>query len=305
MNRFITLVKREYWENRNVFVTIPLIFSVIIILFVVGITVLTLFTNHASVFFHMNDPNANIGVFVSRTFFLVSFPFAIILWLVLFNYFLTTLYTERKDGSILFWQSMPVTQTETIISKWFVGLIVAPITALLVTIVTGLVVLALVSIIVWNMGGITPWMLWSGTHLFVSWAALFVAFLMQGFWLFPLLAWCLFCSAFSNKSPFLRAVLVPLMLILLEFFIDKQHYVLFFVKKCFVLAMNAWGQVFEWLGGSVVTPVKTNVMYAVGHHYAGMSVRHYTIFVVLSVGLGLLFTILAGWIRSRCYGYER
>ena len=102
MNTLFALIRREYWENRNVFLMIPLVLSVIMVFCAVDLALLGLFTHHVSFFFHFKSAHPNIGHFVSYLFFVVSFPFAIMLWLVLFNYFLRAFYTERKDGSILF-----------------------------------------------------------------------------------------------------------------------------------------------------------------------------------------------------------
>ena len=306
MNRFFALVSREYWENKNVFLMIPLILGAILVFCAFDVLLLSLFTKHVSFFFHLNNPNTDIGRFVSYTFFMISFPFAIVLWLVLFNYFLRTLYTERKDGSILFWQSMPIAQLETLLSKWLAGLVIAPLLASVVTIVTGIIVLVIVSILVGSLGVASPGALWSGANLLKSWFALTVAFFMQGVWLSPLLAWCLFCSASSTRAPFLRAILVPLVLIMVEFVLDGKHYIAYFIGHCFKQAINAWGQVFKWLGGAEFqlsthsAQQALNQIHWINHHPAISATGFISIGLLVVVGLSLL----AGWIRSRFYGCD-
>ena len=53
-------------------------------------------------------------------------PLLCILWLVVFFYLLGALYEERRDRSILFWKSMPVSDVMTVASKLVTALLVVP-----------------------------------------------------------------------------------------------------------------------------------------------------------------------------------
>ena len=56
--------------------------------------------------------------------------------IVVFFYLLDSLLAERKDRSILFWKSLPVSDTEVVLSKLATALVVAPVFVLLVSSVT-------------------------------------------------------------------------------------------------------------------------------------------------------------------------
>ena len=65
----------------------------------------------------------------------------------MFFYLLDALHGERKDRSVLFWKSMPVSDTTTVLSKLFTALVVSGAIVIVVTIVTQLAVLLLASVI--------------------------------------------------------------------------------------------------------------------------------------------------------------
>ena len=51
---------------------------------------------------------------------------------VVFFYCLGSLYDERKDRSVLFWKSLPVSDRDTVLSKALSALVVAPTLAIAV-----------------------------------------------------------------------------------------------------------------------------------------------------------------------------
>jgi ABC-2 type transport system permease protein len=53
-------------------------------------------------------------------------PQLIVMLIVLGFYLLDSLYSERKDRSILFWKSLPVSDAHTVASKALVALVVVP-----------------------------------------------------------------------------------------------------------------------------------------------------------------------------------
>ena len=71
----------------------------------------------------------------------------LVLGVVVFLYGIDALYAERKDKSILFWRSMPVTDTETVISKLITAVVAAPLITTAIVIATQVVLLVLVSLV--------------------------------------------------------------------------------------------------------------------------------------------------------------
>ena len=81
--------------------------------------------------------------------------FLLILFFASINFLASCLYDDRKDRSILFWKSMPVSEGQEVLAKLFTITIVAPVIYLAVSLVTQLVFMGLGALMVWRMDG-TP-----------------------------------------------------------------------------------------------------------------------------------------------------
>ncbi len=152
-------------------------------------------------------------------------PFMMVALLVQLYYFLVCLFDERRDMSVYFWRSMPVSDVSAIGSKLLTGALVIPGVFMIAATVTLIlaVVLAFIACIVLSIGyDISLWHLWSGLDLFSSLALVWLSLIPFVLWLFPLFAWLMLMSMFANKAPFLWAILPIVMLVLVEAFV--VHY---------------------------------------------------------------------------------
>ena len=126
-------------------------------------------------------------------------PFIVVLGVVVFLYGIDALYAERKDKSILFWRSMPVTDTETVISKLITAVVAAPLITTAIVIATQVVLLVLVSLVL-LIGGGSPVELLLGPLPFIQLWFLFLWILLtSSIWFAPVIAWFLLCSAFAKS----------------------------------------------------------------------------------------------------------
>jgi ABC-2 type transport system permease protein len=152
-------------------------------------------------------------------------PFMVVALLVQLYYFLVCLFDERRDMSVYFWRSMPVSDSSAIGSKLLTGSLVIPGVFMIAATVTLLlaVVLAFIACIVLSTGyGISLWHLWADLDLFSNLALVWLSLIPFVLWLFPLFAWLMLMSMFANKAPFLWAILPIVMLVLVEAFV--VHY---------------------------------------------------------------------------------
>jgi ABC-2 type transport system permease protein len=131
-------------------------------------------------------------------------------------YSLDALYAERKDRSILFWRSLPCTDSETVISKLMTAAVAIPLITFAVVVVTHLTVLVLAS--VWlGFQGANPWhLIWRAAPFVDNWTATLIVLLALPMWLAPFIGWFLFVSAFTRRSPLLVAFLPIVILPMLE-----------------------------------------------------------------------------------------
>jgi ABC-2 type transport system permease protein len=148
--------------------------------------------------------------------------FLIAMWFVTVFYCLDALYAERKDKSILFWRSLPITDAETVVSKLLTVFITIPLATMAAVIVSHLLNLIIMSIWLASAGANPFRFIWGIVPLFDTWAAVLTVLLAVPIWLAPLLGWFLFISAWAKRGPFLRAVLPIAILPILEFIVFKS-----------------------------------------------------------------------------------
>jgi len=132
-----------------------------------------------------------------------------------FFYALDSLYADRRDRSVLFWKSLPLSDTETVASKFAVGVVAIPLVAAVAAIFAQLVVATGVTVkgaIAGNDVGV----MWDGSVLGASMLLTGVVTAASILWYAPLVAYLMLASAWAPKSPFLWAILPPMALVLLE-----------------------------------------------------------------------------------------
>jgi ABC-2 type transport system permease protein len=126
-----------------------------------------------------------------------------------FFYCLGALYDERKDRSVLFWKSLPLSDGETVLSKVASATVVAPVIASIVALLTMFGFLLLSSLLVLAHGGNPVQLLW-GPGSPLSIAAQFIAAIpVYALWSLPTVGWLLLCSAWARSKPFLWALMIP------------------------------------------------------------------------------------------------
>ena len=124
-------------------------------------------------------------------------------------YSLDALYGERRDRSILFWKSLPVSDLTAVLSKLAIPLVVIPVLSYAITIVTQFIMLLLSSVVLLGSGA-NIGALWTQESLFRASLDLFYHMLtVHGLWYAPLYGWLLLVSAWAPRAPLIWAVLPP------------------------------------------------------------------------------------------------
>jgi len=221
MQTFLWLLKREYWEHRGGFFWAPLIAGGVVI----AIALLSLVVAEATAARHginlggMNldtiahnmtvDQIAQFNAGLTVGLMALSIPIMVTLSFVVFFYLLGALYDERRDRSVLFWKSLPVSDLDTVLSKVVAAVLVAPALAIAATIVLHLAFLILVSAYA-GLHSVNPLpLLWNPAPLLAMWTKLILLIPLNALWALPTVGWLLLCSAFARSKPFLWAVAVP------------------------------------------------------------------------------------------------
>jgi len=219
----IALIRREVWENRSIWVTPASVALVITLLTLASFVAASKFGGAVDIAIigasNVGDTERRAALMA----FLVgnTSVFLIAMWFLMIFYVLDSLYSERKDKSILFWRSLPITDAETVISKLLTAVVLIPLVTFAAVAASHLVNLVLVSVWISSEGGSPGHLIWSSVPLFDTWAAMLTVLLAIPLWLSPLLGWFLFVSAWTKRSPFLTAFLPLAVLPILEYVIFR------------------------------------------------------------------------------------
>jgi len=202
MNTNLWLIRREFWENRAIWI-IPAVFGALLIL--------------TALFGHMNLPTLaspdEIHTFGAAFLVVFGLMFYSVMSLYATWYLLDCLYADRKDRSILFWKSLPVSDTNTVLSKLIVALIVIPVVSFVTADLTALLAAFIVSIRMRASIGAALWQpdLW--LQMQVLWIyAVFAA----AIWYLPVAGWLMLVSAWAKRAVILWSFMPPLALYIVE-----------------------------------------------------------------------------------------
>lgn len=311
MNRLTALVQREYWENKGALRTVPLVIGGIYIIgMMMGIFTTVHFDNDLYTFTEMvrviaAQPEEIRATIMYNGMLFSPFLFSVALAFVVFFYLLGSLYDDRKDRSILFWKSLPASDTQTMVSKLVTAMFVAPLIFFAVFLITQLVMTLIASIMVMAVDG-NPWTLFlSISNPFKAWGFILLSYLAQSIWALPLYSWLMLVSSFAPRIPLLFAVLPPVVFAVLQIWIK--------FLQTFTFKDNLFGIIGQWFSNS---PLIMSLDESKGRISAGLGVPvnsdfDHAITVAnifdrlfssqMAIGLVLSAAMLAGalWLRHR------
>lgn len=215
------LIRRELWEHRALWMA-PLTVAVILVAcaFPVHIGPIELGNDEG---FWTNDLNRRAVFGWMQWGF--SLPQFIVTAIVLNFYLLDCLYSERKDRSILFWKSMPVSDAATVASKLLTGLVVVPLGVFALTAVTNIVVSAIFVTRASFGSSPIPAAIWDTAAWLKAEALFLYAMVVTILWYTPLAAYLVLVSSWARRNVFLWATLPPVIAVLVERVSAGTHYI--------------------------------------------------------------------------------
>jgi len=207
---FYWSLRRELWEYRSIYIAPLVVAGIVLFGYAVRLAHLP----------HMVQAAESLPWW--KQFLELALPFAIAMASILVTgvvvavfYCLGALNNERRDRTILFWKSLPVSDLTAVLSKACVPLIILPVVVLAIALVTQLLMLAAETAVLLARGtGAAP--LWS--HWPLGQASLLLGYLVVvgTLWYAPIYGWLLVVSAWARRMTFLWAVLVPIGLSVVE-----------------------------------------------------------------------------------------
>jgi ABC-2 type transport system permease protein len=199
---FYWSVRRELWENRSLYIAPLIVAGVIVFGFLC--TTASLPERRRAVL-ALDDP--------IRQHAAIELPYDVAAMMIMFTcfivgvfYCLDALYGERRDRSILFWKSLPISDVTTVLSKIVIPLVVLPLISFAIIVVTQLLIF-LTSSVVLLLNGISPSTTLAHVNLFQNLVFLVYGLVAASLWHAPTYSWTLLVSAWVKRAAFLWAVL--------------------------------------------------------------------------------------------------
>jgi len=209
MNTYSWLVRREFWENRAIWI-VPVVIGA-------ALTLAALFGRVDFGNLSLAAQNRAIG---GTVLFAFGMTFFVVMSIYSGWYLLDCLHADRKDRSVLFWKSLPISDTATVLAKLFTGMIAIPLVYFIAADVSTLLIAFIISMRSRSAIGNALWQpdLW--LQLQALWLYLIVT---SAIWYLPVAGWLLAVSAWAKRAVMLWSILPLLALYLLERWFFGTH----------------------------------------------------------------------------------
>jgi len=203
-------LRRELWENRSVYIAPLAAAAVFLFGFVINMVAMRHRIGASPL-----DPAQQHELLATRYELSAALIMGTALIVGIF-YSLDALYGERRDRSILFWKSLPVSDVTAVLSKLTIPLVILPLLSFVISLATQFLMLLLSSVILLG-SGVNIAELWTGVSFFrVSFVLLYHLLTVHGLWYAPLYGWLLLVSAWAPRAPFIWAFLPPFVICVVE-----------------------------------------------------------------------------------------
>lgn len=208
------LVKREFWEYKGMFFWAPVRLGLIMIALLFAIMIYSggngiSFDGHnvTAVLEHKTE----VVTAMANSYIAASVPVFMMLGAMVFFYCLGAMFEERRDRSILFWKSLPVSDQMTVLSKVALALVVAPLISIAVGIITSFLILMIICVVMAFQGFNFFGSLFSNGDFYLTPLRLIGMWPVYVLWAIPTVGWLLMVSAWARSKVFLWAVGMPIL----------------------------------------------------------------------------------------------
>ena len=228
-----TSIRREVWENRSIYLAPLIIAGVVLFATLVG----TIVTSTKYRKLPNGDPAKRYAMVV-RPVGMSPAPIMFTTILVALFYSIDAMYGERRDRSILFWKSMPVSDRVTVLSKASIPLVILPLVAYVLSVATQVTLLMLSSPVL-AANGLSPAAFWHELRFFQGLVIMVYGLAVHALWFAPIYMGLMLVSAWARRSPFLWVAVPLLAVAAVEKATGNTQHFLAFLRYRFSGAMAA------------------------------------------------------------------
>lgn len=273
---FKMLLRREFWEHKGGFFWAPVVTGIIVTALtmlgtITGSILIQKAKHRQEIDWFGVELNGKQGLEAAREavgyggdvslLMGIGIAFAVFVF-VAFFYSLGSLYDERKDRSVLFWKSLPISDTQVVLSKAMWALVLAPVIAAGIGVIIGLALWLSAAASLFANGIPVASAIFTESHPFRVLLHVLSTIPVYVFWALPTVGWLMLCSAWARSKPFLWAVLVPVLTATVISWlgtlpgIEMPHLTIWYVmvfRGLFSIVPGTW-----YLNGSVGHPTQIN-----------------------------------------------
>ena len=209
-------IQRELWEYRSIYIAPAVVAGLVLFGHLISTTA-RVWENSLGV----DQPQANslVAHYNFGALLLMAASFVVSVF-----YSIDALYGERRDRSILFWKSLPVSDLITVLAKFSIPVLLIPLLSVSFTVAMHLIMLVVSSAAVLARGESVT-VLWNQLHLVHIWRVLLYHYVaLHGLWFAPIYAWLLAVSAWARRVPILWAALPVVVIAIVERMIYNTSY---------------------------------------------------------------------------------
>ena len=207
VQQFYWSVRRELWENRSIYLA-PMIVGAVLIL---GNVVLAIGSPERLRASFASETTLHSGALTHYD--IVGGAMMLTNMIIAVFYCFDALYGERRDRSVMFWKSLPVSDTITVLSKASVPIVLLPLIGWAVAAVVQLMMAGLTSMVLAGTGA----SVWNHLQLpRMSLLLLYHLVTVHSLWWTPFFGWFLLVSAWAKRTPILWGVLPIVALVVVE-----------------------------------------------------------------------------------------
>lgn len=205
---FYWSLQREFWEFRSIYLAPTFIAAAFLFGFVIS-----MFRLPAKL--RVADPMQQQKL-IQQPYEFAAIAVMLATFLVALYYCLESLHAERRDRSILFWKSLPVSDLTTVLAKASIPIVILPLLDFVLTVIVHCVMVAIHAVVL-GASGFGATAAWSGLNLSTMWVMLLYHLVaIHALWFAPFYAWMLLVSAWARRAVLLWATLPLLTLGILE-----------------------------------------------------------------------------------------
>lgn len=222
---FLWSLRRELWENPSILFAPAAVASFLILAILIAAV-------HSSgrLLLQLGQDNAALSSVAVLPLLPVPFFLGITMMLVAIFYSLDALLSERRDRSILFWKSLPVSDTTTVLSKMAVPMIILPVITFVLAIAAQAIIFAIETIaLLAHHASMSS--AWAGLPLLPLLGLMTYTLFIVTLWYAPIYAWFLLVSAWARRAALLWAIVPFFVLVIFERIAFHTNYVREFIKN--------------------------------------------------------------------------